>query len=298
MPCLSRWILPLLLLVPGLAAREARRLPVAVWSYRALAGDPAEQEAFFRFAGVNRVRTLYLGAGDLLPGQAGSLGDFIREAGSRGLEVDLVLGRDGWFLPGQRDEALAQVRAALAFTRARRREGWGVPAGLQLDVEPHALPQWDGDRAALAAQYLDFLQAVKAELGGELPLLVAIPVWWSGLALDRGGLTRPLSAWVMVLADTTILMDYRNTPQAILASAKPDLVLAAGLGRRVVLGLDAHCDDGPETPATSFCRKGAAALQRAMARVDRRLRGAPGYGGLAVFTYEDWAALPPGAVRP
>jgi hypothetical protein len=85
-------------------------------------------------------------------------------------------------------------------------------------------------------------------------------------------------------------MDYRNTIPGILAGAKPDLALAAAQGRRVVVGLDLHCDDEPETRATSFCAQGAGALEQALGAVDRRLRRRRGYGGLAVFTYEAWSA--------
>lgn len=284
-----RWRAALLLLLPCLASVSGAVQPLATWCYRDLTGLQDEREAFFRFAQARGVGSLFLGAGDLLPGREGPLAAFLQEAGARGLEVHLAMGHDDWFLPEHRAEAMEQVKAAAAFARARRAEGRGLPASLQLDVEPQALPRWPKDKALLAAQFLDFLEAVKAELGDALPLTVDIPVWWNRVQVRRGSVSRSLSAWVLVIADGAVLMDYRNTLPAILRGARADLALAAALGRQVVVGLDIHCDGEPETRTTSFCGKGAGALEKALGAVDRRLRGRRGFGGLAVFTYEDWS---------
>lgn len=264
--------------------------PVAVWSYRDLAGAEGEQAAFFRFAASHRIGELFLGGVEPLPGGEARWTRFLQEARARGITVSLVLGRTWWLQPARRAEAMAAVRTAAAFCR----QGPGGPVGLHLDLEPQALPEWDRDRVRLAGDYLDFLEAVRTELGGGPSLTVDIPVWWSRLQVARGGRTRPLSAWVLALADRVVLMDYRNTAEGILAGAAGDLALAAQGGRRVILGLAAHCDRDPETRRTSFCSLGKRALETALADVDRRLAGDRGYGGLAVFTYEDWQDLPEG----
>ena len=267
-------------------------VPAAVWTYLDLAPLPARAE-LFAFASGNQVGDLYLGASGLLPRGAEPLAAFLQESHDRSLRVSLVLGRKEWTLPGRRAEAMPAVRAVVAFARAQREAGAGTRVALHLDVEPQALPNWGQDWVELSHQFLDLLEAVKVELNGELPLLVDIPVWWDRRKLERRGRTRPLCAWVMELADQTVLMDYRNETKEILASAEGNLRIAAALGRTVVLGMDVHCGSDAETLATSFCRKGQGALRQAMADVDHALAGRPGYGGLAVFTYEDWRTLRP-----
>lgn len=277
-----------------LAACSSRpsAIPHAAWTY----GNPSDRPVWaerFAFAARNRVGALYLGASELLPGRAEALADVLQEAQDRQLRVSLVLGRNAWLAPEGRAEAVGQVRAVLAFARAQRLAGRAAPAALHLDVEPQALPGWRKGWVQLSQAYLDLLEAVRGELNGELPLEVDIPVWWDQRKLARGGRSKPLTAWVLALADQTVLMDYRNEVNEILASAKGSLRLAAGLGRPVVLGLATQKTTDPDNPRTSFGPKGRKALLKAMAQVEHDLAGRAGYGGLAVFTLEDWQGLGP-----
>ena len=282
-------ILGLLLLAA--CGAQPNPVPSAAWTYRRLA-DP-QWAGCFAFAARNQVEELYLGGSDLLPGRATALAGFLEEARDRNLRVSLVLGRNAWLSAEGRAEAMAQVQAVLAFTRAQRQANRPAPAALHLDLEPQALPGWHKDWVALSQAYLDLLEAVKGGLNGEVPLAVDIPVWWDQRRLAWRGHTRPLCAWVMTLADRIVLMDYRVETKEILAGAKGNLRLAAAMGRPVVVGLAVHCSSDPDNRATSFCRKGGKALGKAMAEVDHKLAGRAGYGGMAVFTLEDWQVLRP-----
>jgi hypothetical protein len=267
--------------------------PLAVWSYLDLAQPGAVQSGFFAFAAERRIGALYLGASGRLPGESGALGAFIQAAHARGIGVSLVLGRAGWARPERRPEALAQVRAVRDFARALREAGRVPPAALQLDVEPYVLPEWERAWPGLAGSYLELLAAVRAELGGELPLQVDLPVWWDERPIQRGGRTLSLSRAAMEQADQVVLMDYRNRADGILAGARDGLAIARELNRKVVIGLAVHCGPEAENARTSFCRLGSRSFLQVLGQVDRRLEGQPGYGGFAVFTYEDWLELRP-----
>ena len=267
-------------------------VPAAAWSYRDPAAAPARAERLV-FAAQNRVEKLYLGIAELLPGGEEPLAAFLKEAHDRNLRVSLVLGQQGWLSAEGRAAALAHVKEVQAFARAQRRAGRPGPAALHLDVEPQAVARWAEDWVKLSHAYLDLLEAVKAELRGELPLEVDIPVWWDRRQLERRGRLRPLCAWVMAVADETVLMDYRNDLGEILDGVEGNLRIAEHLGRRVVVGLAAHRPEDPDDRGTSFASKGGKALRQAMAEVDHELAGRPGYGGLAVFTLEDWQELRP-----
>lgn len=276
---------------PDPQPRRADQAPLAVWSYRDLAGSTREQEAFFAFAARRGLRDLYLGGEGLLPARAEALDHFLEAAQTRGLRVSLVLGRADWTRPAQRATALAALRAVRDFDAAQTRTGRPRLAALQLDVEPHALPDWERDATRLSGQFLDLVEAARLELAGRLPLQVAIPVWWQDRSLRRAGRTRPLSEWAILLSDQTVLMDYRNQVEGILRGAAGPMHSAQALGRPVVVGLALHCDRDAENARTSFCRLGEGALQKAMAQVETRLAKQRVFAGFALFTYEDWESL-------
>lgn len=267
--------------------------PAAMWAYADLATQAFEREAFFAFAAPRGCPEVFLSASDLLASAPAELGDFIQQAQARGIRVGLLMGRASWSLAAGRGEALARARAARNFAAGLRAAGKSVPSSLHLDVEPHTLPEWNTDFPGTAAQFVDLLEAVKAELGPELPLAVDIPVWWDSRMLTRNGATKSLCEWVIAIADTTVLMDYRDTADAIIASAEAEIAIGRRLGKRVLIGLDAKCGDSSDGPAITFCEEGHALMVQAMATVDDAFRSQASYGGLAVFSYEDWKALKP-----
>jgi hypothetical protein len=292
-------LLPLLALLLGLQAscrppaQPGFPVPISVWCYLDLTGSNRERTALFDFARGNRIRELFLGAHNDLKADPLPMAALLQAAQDQGLAVSLVLGRDAWVQPELRSAALAEIRAIRDFTRAQRARGGATPSSLQLDVEPHTLPDWEQAWPRLGGQYLDLLEAIRAELQGELPLWLDIPTWWDRRPIRHGGRTQSLETWAIALSDRVIVMDYRNTPEKILAGAATALACGARLHRPVTLGLAVHCDPDPDNASTSFCRKGRRALNKAMTKVDAKLSGQPGYGGLALFTFEDWRQLRP-----
>lgn len=278
---------------PRLIPDERPPVPVAVWTYLDLATSSTERSAFFQFATKQPIREVYLEASGLIARSRGPLADLLQEAWDHGIPVSLVLGRAAWVQPERFEEALAQVREVRDFAQSLRAAGRVMPRSLHLDVEPHTLPAWGHDWSRLGSQYLDLLAKVKQELGTYLPLAIAIPVWWDKRMITRQGRVLPLSRWAIEQADQTILMDYRNRPSAILSSAEAELASAEAINRQVVIGLAVHCSSDPENASISFCQKGNEALIQAMREVETRMQRRQGYGGLAVFSYEDWRVLKP-----
>lgn len=295
---LFRWIsaLTLACFTLACASPDVEPLPgaqrsMAVWSYLDLVGSEAEQKAFFGFAVQHGIRELYLGGAELLPRRAEALRRFLEAAQGQGVRVSLVLGRAAWTRPAQRAAALEAVRAVREFDQAQARRGGVRLAALQLDVEPHTLPDWDKDATKLAGQFLDLVEAMELELAGSLPLQVAIPWWWHNRPIKRTGQTRPLSEWAIRLSDRTVIMDYRNQVDLIQKGALGPLDSARDLGKPVVVGLAVHCDRDPENPSTSFCRLGEGALQKVLRKTEPRLAKQRAFAGFAIFTFEDWQIL-------
>ena len=156
---LPRWIGALALLglvlacgYPDTGPDSGRRTtpPLAVWSYRDLAGSASDQAAFFEFAAHQGVGELFLGGADLLPRRAEALATFLESAQRRGIAVSLVLDMDSWARPDQRPVALEAVGAVRDFDLDQANAGRARLAALQIDVEPYALPDWERESATLS----------------------------------------------------------------------------------------------------------------------------------------------------
>lgn len=270
---------------PGWGARS-----LGVWSYVDLAGGPQRAD-FFAFAREQGIGEVYLN----LSSQSGGLGrplqDLLAEASRHGVRVALLMGRSGWSEPGKAGQAVAAAREVMAFVRRVRAEGGVLPSSLHLDVEPHALDSWSVNWPTLGTGYLEMLQAVRAELGGELPLVIDMPVWWDDRQVRFQGRTVALAEAAIGLADGVVLMDYRVRVSQILSSAAGELEVGRRLGKPVILGLACHLAEGEENRQTSFAQSGLPAMTAAMGEVGKALAQEEAYRGLAVFTYEDWRLL-------
>lgn len=141
-----------------------------------------------------------------------SLGSGTRAAG---LRITRLMGVSSWVLPGGQAAALERL-ADLELP----------PGGLHLDLEPHTLPEYDLDPAALLESYLALLAAVRGSLPPETPLGVSVPLIW------------PLPTYQALSrhVDSVYLMAYGSANTATLAR-RLDPVLARLTGVRLVLAL-------------------------------------------------------------
>ena len=263
---------------------------LAVYVYTDLATDLNARGAFFAFAKPRNIRSVYLQSAGLLGNAAPALGDLVADAHHRGMAVTLLFGRAEWALTANQATALAYAAQSLSLVTALKAAGQPAPDALQFDVEPYVLPQWTTDLQGTANQYLDLLDALRTQLQGQLPLLVAVPRWLDGDLVTRNGQTRPLSEWVLDAVDGIVMMDYQDGAPSILAGASSELAYASAHGKTVTLALDVQCGSDP---SITFCEEGQAFMYQQMATVDASARSQSAYQGLGVFNYEDWQLLRP-----
>lgn len=118
--------------------------------------------SFLEAKGVDRVA---LSGGARM--DTGKVSTFIRQAEQRGIAVEVVEGAPRWALPEYHARAITAVRRAADATGA-----------VHLDVEPHTLPEFKAQEERFLDGYVALLGKLRAELGPDVRLTVAVPMHW------------------------------------------------------------------------------------------------------------------------
>ncbi len=291
----------------GLAAAPAWAASTAVWTWErdsyALLESRAAAQAAFDFLHAQEVDTIYLYADawdgrNLVADQPRRYRDFIAAAHARGFRVYALLGSayletERYILPERRRDAVAMLRRVLDYNAA-------APAdarfdGVNLDIEPHLLDEWDDARRAGLLH--DFIEVsaewmrMKQASGQALAIGPAIPFWFDNIPVRWRGVTKPASEHLADVYDYVALMDYRNRAEGrdgIVAHAANEIAYAGRIGKRVVIGLEL----GRSEPAkVTFNHLRAADLRREMAATAAAHGGADAFAGFALHhygAYREW----------
>lgn len=288
----STLLLPLALALLSCTPAEVAQPPVhldqrGLWVWSNLPSiDPQVRAGLLQLAAQQRLTTLYLQAQTLVYDAPAALHQAISDAAEAGLEVELLAGKHSWVRPAEHAELLALLGDLRGFV--------GQAAGpravaVHLNIEPHALAEWDSDRQALANALIDLLELASAALQGSgLQLVYDMPNWYDDIAVVRGGVQRPLSQWLQDRVDRVVLMDYRDDPALMLQLAAGELAYADQIGRRVVIGAETRCQ---LDPAITWCEEGRAALQAGLEQVSLGARQRLSFAGTAIHDWKGLAAL-------
>ena len=137
---------------------------------------------------------------------------------------------------------------------------------------------------------IEKLNAITAPV--PLQLTVDIPFWFDGERIFRGGQKkRPLNQWVQDLSDRVVLMDYRDTASLIIKFAANEIRYGDKIGKKVGIGVETQC--GQEPAYVSFCDKGNAAMEAALAAVQSRYASNKSYDGISIHHYGSYLTLRP-----
>jgi hypothetical protein len=275
--------------------------------------DRAEAQAAIEFLHAKRIDRVYLYADayqgrNLLTAKPAAYGNLIRQLRARGIRTHALLGSwylhtERYVLPAGHGDAVAMLRRVLEYNaRAPAEERFD---GVNLDLEPHMLDEWnDRTRAGLLRGFLDLgarLMALKRDLRADVPIGPAIPFWLDGITLDWHGASKAASEHVLDTYDYVALMDYRNHADGrdgIVAHARSEMSYAAARGKRVVVGVEV----APAEPKkVSFDGLREADLEQALAATGEAYQDNPAFGGFVIhhFTaYRRWLALQPAAGPP
>jgi hypothetical protein len=285
---MTRYLLIWLCLL-GCLAMTGQTQARGLWLWdQTLATDPVQREIFFNFAAGKDISVVYIDSQALIRRNQPALRDFVLAAKTRGIEVDFLFGDASWALSRNHSIATDLAEAAAAYSRAYPA---ARPRGLHYDVEPYLLPQWKTSKNAVAKQYLDLIEKLNAITApASLQLTVDIPFWFDGERIAWGGKKkRPLNEWVQDLSDRAVLMDYRDTADLIINFAANEIAYGNKTGKKVGIGVETQC--GQDPAYVSFCDKGNAAMEAALATVESHYASNKSYDGISIHHYGSYITL-------
>ncbi len=152
-------------------------------------GDPVLEDRALATLLAYDFTWLYESSGALAVKQPARVAAWHRRLAANGIGVQLLLSENTWIFPANRAGLLALVQKELVDFNTACTDPAERYAGLHLDIEPHALPEWKtGDPAAkrvLLLQLADTFAAVRQYLdahgGSALWLQADLPVWFDNV---------------------------------------------------------------------------------------------------------------------
>lgn len=298
---MKSWLAMLLLaLTSGTALASSR----AVWTWEresyAMLESREAADAAFAFLRQQKVDTFYLYADafegrNLIVSQPQRYRDFIAAAHARGFKVYALLGSaflntERYILPERRRDAVAMLQRVLDYNA--KAPGASRFDGVNLDIEPHLLDQWnDASREDLLRDFIDVSaewMRMKRESGQTLAIGPAVPFWFDGIEVRWRGGTKPASEHLADLYDYLALMDYRDHADGrdgIIAHAAKEMAYAQKTGKRLVIGLEL----GPSEPKkVTFNHRSEADLRREMAATEEAYEASEAFAGFALHHYRSY----------
>ncbi|HEY5798740.1 MAG TPA: hypothetical protein VIT92_00890, partial [Burkholderiaceae bacterium] len=287
-------------------AAHAQQAPRAIWTWEhesyAMLEQRAAADAAIAFLRAHGIQTVYLYADaykarNLLVSHPEQYRALIRRLRLAGIRTYALLGSaylntERYILPNRRADALAMVQRVLTYNAAAPVEERFD--GINLDIEPHILDEWDKDKYALLEHFLDMsadLMELKRKYGQTLQVGPAIPFWWDGIQLEWRGRRRPVSEHAQDIYDYVALMDYRDRAEGqdgIIAHALDELAYGKLIGKPVLLGVETTPN---EIQKVSFHHLKEADMERELGIAERALRPQPAFGGFVIHHYRgyrDW----------
>lgn len=177
--------------------------------------------------------------------------------------------------------------------------------GVNVDIEPYILPEFNAEKPSVQLQYLDVLQKMidrRNTAGINLPFGPAIPRWFDSSEgakeITWNGQTKWLSEHVQDLSDYISIMDYRDVADGsvgIIAQAQGELSYANAIGKpnSVVIGvetLDIANSGDPET--ITFREEGRTYMEAELDKVYAAFQDDPAFAGIAMHHYDSIRWLP------
>jgi Tol biopolymer transport system component len=235
----------------------------------------------------SEISELYLWIDTRIPAEA--YRRFVAAARIRKIEVQALGGDPAWVLPehaAKGTDFVAWVAAYNAGSKENERF-----RGIHLDIEPKT---FNADSAKSAAVYQfqkRLLDIIFVATSSNLTVTIDIPAWHDQISCFDGVKKMSLAEWMILHADTTCIMAYRNQADAVINLARDEVMLAKKHGRRIIVAVETGPTD--EGAQVSFNNKSMEELDSALAQIGAAFgREYPRKAGLAVHDIRNWMRLP------
>ncbi len=303
----SKRILIILLLAMGLGmpisshAEPVESLGMWVWSYSAFA-TPQARQRLIRFCEKNQIRHLAVHIRMLGDKDETGLRDakafraLIRLAGEHNVTTAALRGNPKMFFPRNRERALDELQALIAFSRTLPRDT--LFQGIEYDVEPYLTEEWKAkgkSRQTVMEDYLSFLRTARSVLDEKAPhlwLAADTPFWWDKdeLILNFGGQRKRFSEHVQDLTDFITIMSYRRSAQEVLTCVEGERMYAEKIHKVICPSLETI--ELKKNPNISFYGMPREELWKVVPQLMLTAEEDPAVGGVMIHCYRGLSGYP------
>ena len=203
------------------------------WDIEKITGNDDAEQHFASFCAGHAFDRVHLGLGREARKDF-KVGELLEKLTAQDVDASCLLAGTRWVLPQERHNLLEAVDGVLAYNAEAPPERRF--SALHLDLEPHTLPKWDGQKEKLLSMLSDCLETVRSRLDDRAPglaLAVDIPHFYDSVS-------RKQTRRIVEAADRVVLMAYGTaSSRKYRRRVKDELAMAAGQGTDIRLGLKA-----------------------------------------------------------
>ncbi|TDF93855.1 hypothetical protein [Paenibacillus piri] len=246
------------------------------------------RNSVLQFAKEQRVTRIYVQIDPAL--DPGAYRTFIKGASAAGIQIHALDGAPDWIAPDRRHRISDTVDWVNRFNNAALPEERFT--GIQVDIEPYTLPEWNTNRDTVVQRWLDTvtLFAAKTKSSSSLTASAALPFWLDEIPMSGSGSgSVSLMEAMMRQLDEVTLMSYRNQAKALADIALTKLELGDRLGKKVSVGVETNSTKEPAF--ITFYGEGRARMEIELLSIDKLLRNYASYAGVVIHDYSGWRKL-------
>ncbi|GED68293.1 hypothetical protein BRE01_19950 [Brevibacillus reuszeri] len=266
----------------GFSPAEKKSKATWIWQSEIIGQD---KQQVLEFCEQNEINLIYLRIDMNKPSDY--YRSFIREATAQGIEVHAVAGHPAWAFESNQKRMMNIVAWVKKYNLESEKDE--RIRGIQLDIEPYLLPQWETERERVIREWQAnvevFTEAVRDETG--LTSSVALAFWLDDIPTPDDP-DMPLSKWMIDQFDTICIMAYRDKLEGsngILALIEQEMHQADELGKRVLVAVNMKKDVNDHV---SFAEEGVVEMNRVLSLLPEHLEQHPSYNGVAIHDYRYW----------
>lgn len=284
--------------------------PRAMWVWKnSCALNPKEREQLFKFCRLRKINTLYLYTGPSFfkdKTKVAAVREFLLQAHELGIKVHAL---DGWpdaVETENQDKFLASLMSVLAYNSVALEPGERFD-GFQSDVEPGVLKSYHKSLDSRNKTDLNFIQLhdkcrklidmiQKGKKDFEFGLAISEQydredknkkVVWNGKKAR-------VSDHMMNIVDYLAVMSYHDLADETIEEAEYEVELAKKAGKKTWVGAETLdiASEYKGSRAITFYEEGLEEMEKQLKTVEKKFKGNPGFGGVAIHCYRSYRRMP------
>ncbi|MNO88910.1 hypothetical protein D3C76_803780 [compost metagenome] len=159
--------------------------------------------------------------------------------------------------------------------------------GVQYDVEPYLLKNWEKDQANIVEQWMESVRVwIEYSESLDLPIGAAVPFWLQEIRHSAMGEEIPLSEWMVDRFDYLAIMAYRNDADQAYDISRVILAESDRKNKNVWVGVELGKSN--EGPGVSFYDKTVVSFVNETKALDKLAGRHTSFSGIAIHSFDTW----------